>query len=68
MNGMLFCDFLERNPHLTVVNSLPICEGTITRMRKTTKGVEKSILDVFVVCDKILPYTTRMVIDEITAR
>ena len=37
-NGKLFAEFLERNPHLTLVNSLPICEGIITRMRKTTKG------------------------------
>ena len=29
-NGKLFQQFLERNPHLTVVNSLPICEGLIT--------------------------------------
>ena len=63
-NGKLFNEFLERNPHLTLINSLPLCEGTITRMRKTVKGMEKSILDFFVVCDKILPYTSRMVIDE----
>ena len=63
-NGKLFAEFLERNPHLTLVNSLPICEGIITRMRKTTKGMETSVLDVFVVCDKILPHTTRMVINE----
>ena len=24
-NGKLFAEFLERNPHLTLVNSLPIC-------------------------------------------
>ena len=33
-------------------------------MRKTTKGMETSALDVFVVCDKILLHTTRMVINE----
>ena len=64
LNGKLFSEFLDRNPHLTLVNSLPICEGSITRMRKTSKGVETSILDVFVVCDKVIPYVTRMVIDE----
>ena len=53
-NGKLFCDFLLRNTHLTIINSLSLCEGKITRMRKTTKGVEKSILDVFITCDKIL--------------
>ena len=33
-------------------------------MRKTTRGMERSILDFFVVCDKIIPYTTKMVVDE----
>ena len=64
INGKYFKEFLERNPHLTLMNSLPLCEGTITRMRKTTKGLEESILDVFVACDKVTPYATRMVIDE----
>ena len=64
LNGRLFCEFLERNNHLTLINSLPICEGKITRMRKTTRGVEKSILDVFVTCDRILPYIRKMTIDE----
>ena len=30
-NGRIFEEFLERNPHLTVVNSSPECEGLITR-------------------------------------
>ena len=51
-------------PNLTVNNSLPICEGSITRMRKTTRGTEQSILDVLVTCEKILPYITRMKVDE----
>ena len=63
-NGKLFCNFLQRNPHLTLINSLSLCEGKITRMRKTSKGLEESILDVFVTCDKILPYITNMKIDD----
>ena len=51
LNGKLFCEFLERMPHLSVINSLPLCNGTITRMRRTTLGVEKSALDVFVTCN-----------------
>ena len=31
-NGKLFCEFLDRMPHLTIVNTLPVCEGLITRM------------------------------------
>ena len=63
-NGKLFCEFMERNPHLTIINSLQLCEGTITRMRKTSRGTEESVLDVFVTCDRILPFITRMVVDE----
>ena len=63
-NGKLFQEFLERNPNLTVVNSLPICEGLITRMRTKGEITEKSVLDFFVVCSRILPYVTKMVIDE----
>ena len=64
INGKLFCDFLQRNTHLTIINSLSLCEGKITRMRKTSKVQEESILDVFVTCDKILPYITKMTIDD----
>ena len=32
--GLLFCEFLERNPELIVVNSLELCEGLITRKRE----------------------------------
>ena len=63
-NGKLFCDFLERLPHLSIINTLPLCDGSITRMRKTTRGLEKSILDVFVTCHRILPYITKMTVDE----
>ena len=63
-NGKLFAQFLDRMPQLTLINSLPLCEGLITRMRKTTLGTEMSILYVFVTCNKILPYVTKMKIDE----
>ena len=38
-NGKMFAHFLERNQHLTLINSLSLCEGFITRMRKTSKVV-----------------------------
>ena len=63
-NGKLFQLFLENYPHLTIVNSLDICEGTLTRVRKTVNREEKSILDFFIICDKILPYVKKMVVDE----
>ena len=47
-----------------MVNSLPICQGLITRRRLKDGKYEESILDFFIVCSKILPYITKMVIDE----
>ena len=64
LNGKLFEQSLERMPQLTIINSLSLCEGLITRMRKTTKCVELSILDVFVTCSKILSFILKMNIDE----
>ena len=63
-NGRLFEQFLQQNPHLTVVNSLSLCEGLITRRRHKNGILEESILDFFIVCDKVLPHVTRMQIDE----
>ena len=62
-NGKLFQEFLDRND-LTVVNSLPICKGLITRKRSKDGKLEESILDFFVVCSYVLPYVKQMVIDE----
>ena len=64
MNGKLFKQFLNKFPQLTVVNSLDLCQGLITRRRVTTNRTEESILDFFVVCDKVLCFTDRMIIDE----
>ena len=63
-NGKMFQMFLERNPHLSVVNSLPECEGLITRFRKTVNNLELSVLDFFIICDKVRPFLVKMMIDE----
>ena len=63
-NGKLFSDFLQRNKNLTVVNSSPLCSGLVTRVRDKDGKLEESTLDFFVVCDRILPFVTSMVIDE----
>ena len=52
VNGKYFVQFLERMPSHTLINYLPLCEGKITRMKKTTRGVEQSILNVYVTCDE----------------
>ena len=63
-NGKLLEQFLNRNPRLSVVNSLPECQGLITRSRMKDGILEESVLDLFIVCSSILPFVTRMVIDE----
>ena len=63
-NGQLFQSFLERNPQLTVVNALPKCEGLVTRKRIKDGVTELSVLDFFVVCERVLPFIEKMVIDE----
>ena len=49
---------------MTVVNSLDICEGLITRVRNKNGKFEQSVIDFFVVCRKVLPYVKKMIIDE----
>ena len=63
-NGQLFKDFLCMFPQLCVVNSLDLCQGLITRRRTTIRKCEESILDFFVVCEKMLPFIERMIVDE----
>ena len=63
-NGKLFQEFLSRNPNLTVVNALPLCEGIITRKRNKDGNPELSVLDFFVVCARVRPHVTRMIVDE----
>ena len=63
-NGKFFENFLKRNPNLTVVNALDLCDGLITRSRIKSGKLEESVLDFFVVCDLIRPHITKMVIDE----
>ena len=52
-NGKLMADFMERN-QLTVVNGLELCKGSFTRIQKLKGTCEKSILDFFVVCERII--------------
>ena len=63
-NGRLFQEFLERHPHLKVVNSLPLCQGLITRSRLRDGVLEESVLDFFIICHRILPFVEKMIIDD----
>ena len=49
--------------NLTVVNGLTCCKGLITRTRDRQRQVQKSIIDFFVVCKRLLPHVTEMEID-----
>ena len=60
VNGKIMKKFLENNPELTVVNALPCCKGSITREKSTTFGDQESIIDVYIVCRKILPLIKHM--------
>ena len=63
-NGKLFQQFLEKNSNLTVVNSLSLCQGLITRRRIKSDKLEESVIDFFLVCNRVLPHVRKMVIDE----
>ena len=63
-NGKYFEKFLQKHSHLTVVNALSICTGLFTRRRNTRNGVQETVIDFYVVCDKILPLVKSMTIDE----
>ena len=63
-NGKMFSQFLARNQNITLMNSQSIFEGVITRQRITEILHEKSALDVFLVCERVLPFVTKMFIDE----
>ena len=63
-NGRHFKDFLSKYPNLTVVNSLSICQGVITRRRITVKKMEQSVIDFFVVCSRVLQFVEKMQIDK----
>ena len=63
-NGKLFLEFLDRNKQLSVVNTLDICQGIITRSRIVEDKIERAVLDFFVVNEKVLPLINKMIIDE----
>ena len=62
-NGGLLWSLLKRN-NLTVVNSLDLCEGVITRHRITKNSEEKSVLDYLIISDGMCEFISKMVVDE----
>ena len=62
-NGALFENFLKENK-LTCVNTLPLTEGLVTRKRKCLNEIKESTIDFYVVCERVLPFVTKMEIDD----
>ena len=62
-NGKFMEQFLKDND-LTVVNGSILCKGLFTRIQRVKDTVEKSILDFFVVCNRVLGYVLSMNVDE----
>ena len=62
-NGALLWSLTTRN-NLIVVNRMDVCEGVITRHRKTKFGDEKAVLDYFIISEGLYSYVTKMVVDE----
>ena len=62
-NGALLLELIERQ-NLSVLNASDLCQGVITRHRTTVIGEEKSVIDYIIVCDFLLNYLEKMLIDE----
>jgi hypothetical protein len=62
-NEKLILEMLE-GQNLTILNSLGICRGCITRERKFENKMERSIIDYIVVCENMLEYVLEISIDD----
>ena len=56
-------DIIQRQ-NLIILNSHDLCQGTITRNRKTVSGEELSVIDYILVCDFLADYLETMEINE----
>ena len=63
-NGKYLKQFLKEHENLILLNSQSFCQGLITRTRNTVLRTEKAVLDFFIVCNKMLPFIMKVVIDE----
>ena len=63
-NGKIFGSFLKNNENINILNSQDFCEGNVTRSRLVNGKNENSIIDFILTCNKVLPFTKHMYIDE----
>ena len=62
-NGRILLDMCERQ-NLTILNTLDLCRGVITRERITVNNIERSIIDYIIVCEEMKQFLEEMFIDE----
>ena len=62
-NGQKLLDIVSRHG-LVIVNTTSKCHGTITRIRETSNGIEKSVIDYFVVCQSFYSMIIKMIVDD----
>ena len=62
-NGKILLDMVGRQ-NLTIANTLEKCKGVITRERRTTLKVEKSVIDYVIMCESMKNYLEEMTIDD----
>ena len=62
-NGELLLGIIVRNS-LVVCNGTRLCEGLLTRTRKTVNGLEESVIDFLIVCEELFNHMEDMKVDE----
>ena len=62
-NGKTLLEMIMRQ-NLYIANTFDQCQGVITRQRHTVNGIEKSVLDYVIICDKLKDFFNTMIIDE----
>ena len=62
-NGKILLDICERQ-NLTILNTMDLCKGVITRERVTVNNIERSVIDYVIVCEAMKNYVEEMKIDE----
>ena len=50
--------------NMNILNSLQLCEGLITRQRSVNGKTERSVIDFALVCNTILPFVKKLLVDE----
>ena len=62
-NGELLSGIVLRN-NLVVCKGTTLCQGLLTRTRKTVNGLETSIIDFLIVCEELFSHMEDMKVDE----